>query len=135
MKKILLFFTAIVTAITFTNSGCRKQNSSSGDKGCGCSTDSVKYRLQNISGTLSYYQYKSRWVLSYHPFPGSVSNYFPCNTTLDSLRSILQNADHSQVFYVDFSGKVKGACAGEDFGVISGLTTFDYIVLDSIKRN
>ena len=74
-------------------------------------------------------------MFSYSPLPGNYSNYFPCNTNQDSLVAILQGANQNDVFHVIFSGKVNGPCPGEVFGITTGTTTFDYIILDSLKRN
>lgn len=132
MKRLFILLLLSFTILLFTNSSCKKNKPK---PTCGCSTTEIKYNLLNIDGTLSYYQYNNKWVFSYQPIAGNISNYFPCNTTQDSLQLILQGATHDQVFQVKLSGKVKESCAGEDFGFISGVTTFDYIIIDSLKRN
>lgn len=129
MKSLCLIFISVFLLTTFTNSGCKKNTT------CGCATSDIKYQLQNINGTLSFYQFKNKWVFSYQPSPGSVSNFFPCNLSQDSLQTILQGANQNEVFQVKFSGHVKSSCPDEVFGITSGVTTFDYISLDSLKRN
>lgn len=132
MKRTTILTLLLFTPLMFISSGCKKKQTK---PTCGCGTSEIKYSLLNINGTLSYYQYTNKWVFSYHPIAGNSSNYFPCNTTQESLQAILQGANHNQVFQVKFSGKVKESCFGEDFGYTSGVTTFDYIIIDSIKLN
>jgi hypothetical protein len=132
MKLLFSIFALTFSLFLFTNSSCKKNQI---NKNCACAANEIKYNLLNISGTLAYNQYKEKWALRYQPIPGNYSYYFPCNTSQDSLRSILQGANQSQTFSIKFSGKVKGPCPGEDFGITSGVTTFDYIILDSLKRN
>jgi|GEM_PF-6265499 len=132
MKTLLAILAMSFILAVFSNSGCKKKED---NRNCGCTSSEIKYSLQSINGFLSYYQYNNKWVLSYSPSPGAVSNYFPCNSNQDSLQAILQGANQSQVFQVKFSGKVKSTCPGEEFGITSGVTTFDYINIDSLKRN
>ncbi len=134
MKKLFIPILFAIAVLIQSNS-CKKSKSDPVNTTCGCSATDTKYTLQNISGTLSYYQYNSKWVFSYQPIAGNISNFFPCNTSQDSLQKILQGANQNQVFQVKFSGKVKGTCPNEDFGIISGVATFDYISIDSLKRN
>ncbi|MGQ0738247.1 MAG: hypothetical protein ACT4OJ_04235 [Bacteroidota bacterium] len=132
MKSLFVILVMSFILTFFSNSGCKKKTD---NPNCGCNSNEIKYSLQNIDGFLSYRQYNNKWMLTYYPAPGAVSNYFPCNTNQDSLRAILQGVNQSQVFQVKFSGKVKGPCPGEDFGFTSGVTTNDYINIDSLKRN
>lgn len=135
MKHLSLIFIAAFSLIIIANFSCKKNKTEvTEDTSCGCNAIAIKYSLLNTSGTLSYFQNKSKWVFSYQPLPGNYSNYFPCNTMQDSLKAILQNANTSQTFNVKISGKVKTTCPNEDFGVTSGVTTFDYIIIDSLKR-
>lgn len=128
MKNLLLI--AIITFL-YAIAGCKKEKT----ENCGCNSNEVKYRLTSQAGTLSYFASKNKWVFVYQPLPGNYSYYFPCNTSQDSLIAILQGANISQTFNVKISGKVKSTCPNEDFGVTSGITTFDYINIDSLKRN
>jgi len=134
MKQLFILFLLAFTFLLFTNSSCKK-NKDKNITACACNATDIKYQLQNIDGTLSFYQYNSKWVFSYHPATGNISNYFPCNTDQDSLKAILQGANQNQVFQVKLSGKVKEPCPGENFGIVSGVSTFDYIIIDSLKRN
>ena len=126
---------SLIGIITFllVISGCKKEKNENAN--CGCNSTEVKYRLTNQAGSLSYFASKSKWVFVYQPLPGNYSYYFPCNTSQDSLFAILQGANTSQTFNVKMSGKVKSTCPDEDFGVTSGITTFDYINIGSLKRN
>lgn len=132
MKSLysILFFIFLLT--TFNYSCCKKNEL---DTTCGCNAIDTKYSLQDITGRLRFHQYNMKWVLTYSPAQGAISNFFPCNTNQDSLQAILQGANQNQVFQVKFSGKVKTICPGEDFGTTIGLVTFDYIIIDSLKRN
>lgn len=132
MKALFSIFISVFLLTMFTNSSCKK---SKPDVICGCNSNDTKYSLQNINGTLAFYQYKSKWVIYYQPIAGNYSYYFPCNTNQDSLQTILQGANQNQVFPVKFSGKIKSTCPDEDFGFTIGVTTFDYLILDSLKRN
>lgn len=130
MKKL-----SLVINITFllVIVGCKKEKKE--NVNCGCNSTDVKYNLANQVGNLSYFASKNKWVFVYQPLPGNYSYYFPCNTSQDSLAAILQGANTSQTINVKISGKVKSTCPDEDFGVTSGITTFDYINIDSLKRN
>jgi hypothetical protein len=133
MKSINIF-AIVILSILLPAAKCKKE------KGvdyvaCACNATDVKYILKDISGTLSYYQYNNRWVLSYSPLTGNISNFFPCNTNQETLSTIIRGANTNEVFQVKLSGKVKKPCEGEIFGFVSGVTTFDYIFLDSLKRN
>lgn len=132
MKSLFAILAAAFMLTVFSNSGCKKK---ADNRNCGCNSTVIKYSLQDIHGILAYSQYNRKWGLSYSPLPGNTSNYFPCNPNQDSLQAILQGANQSQVFQVKFSGKVKDPCPGEDFGITNGVTTFDYINIDSLKRN
>lgn len=81
------------------------------------------------------FQNKNKWAILYQPLPGNYSYYFPCNTNEDSLQAITRGANQNDVFQVRFSGGVKSTCPNENFGIVSGVTTFDYIILDSLKRD
>lgn len=131
MKKVLIHLLFIVS-IFVQSISCKKKPI---NYSCGCDATDIKYEMKNIAGTFSYYQHNSKWVFSYQPIPGNHSNYFPCNTDQDSIKAILKGASQNQIIQVKISGKVKKVCSDEDFGVISGVTTFDYIIIDSIKRN
>ena len=131
MKKLLISLLFVVSILVQSIS-CKKKPI---NYSCGCDATDIKYFIKNIEGTLSYYQHNSKWVFSYQPIPGNHSNYFPCNTDQDSINAILKVANQSQIFQVKISGKVKKVCSNEDFGIISGVATFDYIIIDSIKRN
>jgi hypothetical protein len=125
MKSINIF-AIVILSILLPAAKCKKE------KGvdyvaCACNATDVKYILKDISGTLSYYQYNNRWVLSYSPLT--------CNTNQETLSTIIRGANTNEVFQVKLSGKVKKPCEGEIFGFVSGVTTFDYIFLDSLKRN
>lgn len=120
------FLAAILAFIFFSN--CDKKND------CSCDGD-VKSYLPRTAGDLSYNQYKSKWMLSYSPGRGAFANFFPCNTSQDSLQAILQGANQTQTFLVWFSGNTKSPCSNEDFGTIPPLTTFEYIDLEAISRN
>ena len=132
MKFLLLILLSVIVFFSFTNSSCKKDKI---NRTCGCAATDTKYILQNINGSLSYNNYNNQWMISYSPLPGNYSNYFPCNITQDSLKVILQGANHNDVINVKFSGKVKVTCPGESFGITTGVTTFDYIIIDSLKRN
>ena len=135
MKHLSLLLIAVLSIILIPNYGCKKNKSEViGDRTCGCNAADIKYSLLNKAVTLSYFPNKSKWVFSYQPQPGSCLNYFPCNTTQDSLKAITQNANTSQTFNVKVSGKVKTSCPDEDFGVTSGITIVDYIIIDSLRR-
>ena len=54
-------------------------------------------------------------------------NIMPCNANFPALRHILKNANKDEKFNVRYSGKAKGTCPGEDFGIIAGSTVFYYI--------
>ena len=133
MKKFSpLFFLSILSiSLLITAFGCKRDKT---DTNCGCNSTEIKYNLLSTNGTLSYFQNKGVWAVSYQPQSGNFSYYFPCNTNQDSLKAITQTANNNQVFQVRFSGKVKGPCPNENFGFTSGVTTFDYIILDSLKR-
>ncbi|MEO7445232.1 MAG: hypothetical protein ABIT96_09560 [Ferruginibacter sp.] len=133
MKTKIIPILIVLTSILLSVS-CKKNKTQPVDTTCGCATTSIKYRLEEQAGSLSYFASKAKWVFVYQPLPGNYSYYFPCNTSQDSLRIILQNANTTQTFNVKMSGKVKSTCPGEDFGVTSGVTTFDYIIIDSLKR-
>jgi hypothetical protein len=134
MKHLLVSFAAVIIVLTFTNSSCKKHKDDPINTTCGCNATDIKYQLRDKSGTLSFYQYNSKWFFSVQQVGGMYSSYFPCNTTQDSLQKITQGANQNQVFQVKFSGKVKGTCSGEDFGTTTG-GTIDYIIIDSLKRN
>ncbi len=134
MKTTLLTTVIVLLLFLISGSNCKKENTDT-YLTCACAANDIKYSLQNLSGTLAFFQTKNRWVITYKPLPGNYCNYFPCNIQQDSLQAILKNAPKTQIFYVTFSGKVKAPCQGEDFGVISGVTTLDYIIIDSLKRN
>jgi hypothetical protein len=135
MKHLALLLLTVLSFVFITNNGCKKQKGETTiDTSCGCNGSEIKYSLLNLQGTLSYFTSKSKWVYSFQPQPGNIANYFPCNTTQDSLRAILLYANTSQIFNVKISGKVKATCPNEDFVVTSGVTTFDYIIIDSLKR-
>ena len=135
MKKILLFFTAIVTAITFTNSGCKKHKNDPVNTTCGCSAAEIQYQIKNLSGTLAFHTHTNKWYIFYQPTSGYFNNNFICNLTQDSVRSIIANASQSATFNVTFSGKVKSVCPNEGFGVQQGNGTNYYVIIDSLKRN
>src|SRR6187402_2972590 len=122
MKQFKVSIGMIIFFSMFVTSGCKK------DADCGCHSGSIYY-LPRIAGELSYNQYKANWMLSYSPGRGAFRNFFPCNTNQDSLRAILQGASQTQSFVVWFSGDVKSACAGEDFGPTTGITTVEYITI------
>lgn len=130
MKSLLL---VVYATLFLLLTGCKKDKTPSATN-CGCNSTGVKYRLENQSGNLSYFSSKNKWVFVYQPQPGNYSYYFPCNTNQDSLVTILQSANTAQTISVKISGKVKSTCPDEDFGVTSGITTFDYINIDSLKR-
>ena len=135
MKYLSLLLISIFSLILLITHSCKKHKDQTiEDTTCGCNASTIKYSLLNTAGTLSYFTNKSKWIFSFQPQPGNYANYFPCNTTQDSLKAILLNANTSQTFNVKISGKVKTTCPNEDFGVTSGVTTFDYIIIDSLKR-
>jgi hypothetical protein len=72
---------------------------------CGCNASEIKYKLLELPGMLSYFASKNKWVYSFQFQPGYIANYFPCNTSQDSLKSILLNANTSQTFNVKFRVK------------------------------
>ena len=119
---ILIFFLLLI------NSGCKKEAD------CGCNSNTPSY-LPKTAGELVYNQYNSKWMLSYSPGRNAFKNYFPCNANQDSLKAILQGANQTQSFLVWFSGNVKSPCADEDFGVTTGITSFEYITVDLVSRN
>jgi hypothetical protein len=135
MKHLSLFLISILSLLFLTNSGCKKHKEETPvDTSCGCNASEIKYRLLELPGTLSYFASKSKWVYYYRPQPNAYLYYFACNTTQDSLKAITLNANTAQTFNVKISGKVKTTCPNENFGVTIGVTTFDYIVIDSLKR-
>ena len=132
MNRITLFFLGILCmSLSIIIYSCKKNKN---EASCGCNSAEVKYNLLQTNGTLSFLQEKGKWVLSYQPQPGNFSNYFPCNLNQDSLKIITQSASQNQTFQVRFSGRVKSPCSNENFGYTNGVTTFDYIILDSLKR-
>lgn len=134
MKTSTGFLVITFMFLLTIGSRCKKENTNNYVT-CACNTDEVKYILKEISGTLSYYEFNKRWVFSYSPLPGNYSNFFPCNSNHNSLQAILSGANSDQTFQVSFSGKIKAPCPNEIFGITSGVTTFDYIIIDSLKRN
>ncbi len=73
-------------------------------------------------------------IFFYQAVTGNYVCYFPCNTNHDSLKAITKGVDQNQTFQVKVSGKIKITCPGENFGFTTGVVTFDYIILDSLKR-
>ena len=134
MKVRNILAALLIISIICISSKCKKENTVSFTT-CACSVTDIKYNLRDITGRLLFFENTKKWALQYQPQTGNYSYYFPCNSTQDSLKSILNGANETSVFSIKFSGKVKSACSGEDFGIISGVTTFDYIVVDSLKRN
>ena len=128
MKQFSVLVSIFIFFFVLINSSCKK------DADCGCDADRQSY-LPKTLGELVYNQYKSKWMLSYSPGRGAFKNYFPCNANQDSLKAILQGANQTQNFVVWFSGNVKSPCAGEDFGVTTGITSFEYITVDLVSRN
>ena len=128
MKQFTASISILIFFILFINSSCKK------DSDCGCNSDTQVY-LPKTAGELAYNQYKSKWMLSYSPGRGAFKNFFPCNANQDSLNAILQGANQTQSFVVWFSGNVKSPCADEDFGVTTGITSFEYITVDLVSRN
>jgi hypothetical protein len=135
MKHLSLLLIAAFSIVLISNYSCKKNKTVvTEDTTCGCNATDIKYSLLDKAVTLSYFPNKSKWVCFYQAQPGSYLYYFPCNTTQDSLKAILLNANTSQTFNVKISGKVKATCPNEDFGVTSGITIVDYIIIDSLKR-
>ena len=128
MKQLTVSIPIVFFFFLLINSGCKKEAD------CGCGSDTQTY-LPKTAGELVYNQYKSKWMLSYSPGRGAFRNYFPCNAGQDSLQAILQGANQTQSFLVWFSGNVKSPCADEDFGVTTGITSFEYITVDLVSRN
>jgi hypothetical protein len=129
-----MFLNKIISILyfcAFLISSCRKTQA----QDCGCNSKEIKYSLQNLNGSLLYFNNKNEWAILYQPLPGNYSYYFPCNKNIDSLQAIISGALPTDIIQIKFSGKIKTACLNEDFGITNGVTTFDYIILDSIKRN
>jgi hypothetical protein len=132
MKMLLSIFALVLVIISLTISSCKKAEI---NRSCGCDSIDTKYFLQNMNGILCYHAYNNKWKFSYSPSQGNYANYFPCKYTQDSLQAILQHANNNDAFNINILGKVKSPCPGENFGITSGVTTFDYIIIDSLKRN
>lgn len=135
MKSIIQFSLAIGIITGFITSSCKKSKSQniSGDS-CGCSSAVVAYTITGVQGNVSYFTNNNKWIISYDPSPGFTLIFIPCNTAQDSLRAITDTASHNSRIQVRFSGKIKPICPNENFGIV-GNATFNYLVIDSLKRN
>lgn len=135
MKFTLSIFVLLFAIIVFSSSGCKK-NKTTIIPTCGCNDTATKYNIINGIGTLQYFSFNHKWTFRISPNIQTNIYYFPCNTNQDSLTAILKNAQQNDIFQVKFSGKVKEPCHPDDsFPYTVDVTIFNYIIVDSLKRN
>lgn len=131
-EKNLLIAIAVFATLGLQSS-CKKKNDPPAD--CGCGTSVVTYNANNFSGTMVYYSYIKKWVISHDPSLGVKNNLVICNENQDSVKAAINSSSQTSTVAVRFTGQVKPACQGEDFGFVSGNTGFYYIEVSSLKRN
>ena len=123
-------FVGMLGAILLIFSTCKKKID------CGCNSNEAGENLPVTGGELFYDENNSRWLILTMPNRGAAYYYFPCNSGQDSLKVILQGTSQNETIAVEFSGKVKAPCSNEQFvePTPAFFTTFNYIVLDSLRR-